>query len=104
LRESFNFDIAFFTACIIAVLFALIHPDVVASLKVAPTTMSIWTPIMASTSLWDGVLSGTSDEGGTHTALIWISLVGEILVAIGILLEIERPLNLKKILSFAADY
>jgi hypothetical protein len=42
------------------------------------------------------------DEAGTHKVLIWGSLAGEVLVAIGILLEIERPLNLKKVLSFAA--
>jgi len=64
--------------------------------------MSICTAIMAIPSLWDGVLSGTSNEAGTHRVLIWGSLAGEVLVAVGILLEIEHPLNLKKILSFAA--
>jgi hypothetical protein len=64
--------------------------------------MSICTDIMAIPLVWNEVLSGTSDELVTHKVLIWTSLVGEVLVSIGILLEIERPLNLKKILSFAA--
>lgn len=68
----------------------------------SPARRPAWTTIIAIPSLWGAVLSGVSDEGSTHTALIWTSLVGEVLVAIGILLEIQRPLNLKKVLSFAA--
>ncbi len=64
--------------------------------------MNICTAIIEMQLLWNEVLSGTSDEAATHKVLIWVSLAGEILVAIGILLEIERPLNCKKILSFVA--
>jgi hypothetical protein len=88
-----KYDIIFFTAVTFIIAAILI---------IAPIAMSIWTAIMAVPSLWDGVLSGTSNEAGTHAALIWTSLVGEVLVAIGILLEIELPLNLKRVLSFAA--
>jgi hypothetical protein len=58
--------------------------------------MSICTAIMAIPSLWSGVLSGTSDEAGTQSVLIWGSLAGEALVSRGILLQIDPPLNVKK--------
>jgi hypothetical protein len=64
--------------------------------------MNICTAIIAIKSLWSGVISGTSDEDSTHTFLIWASLSGEILVAIGVLLEIEKPFTLKKIFSISA--
>ena len=64
--------------------------------------MMICTAMIAMKSFWGEIIASTSDEEFTHTWLIRIGLAGEILVAVGILLEIERPLNLKKILSFAA--
>ena len=64
--------------------------------------MDICTAITNIPFLWNAVLSGTSDETVTHRVLIWASLTGEVLVAVGILLEIEPPLSSKKILSFAA--
>jgi hypothetical protein len=64
--------------------------------------MSICTAITSIPLLWNEVISGTSEETATHKVLIWVSLIGDGLVAGGILLEIEKPLDFKKIASFAA--
>jgi hypothetical protein len=92
-RVSLLYDVIFFSSCVFAITAILI---------IAPMATSICTANIATPSLWDGVFSGTSDEGCTHRVLIWGSLAGEVLVAVGILLEIESPLTIKKVLSFAA--